>query len=71
MRRFLCRLRRSFFGLNSKYMEGVYEQFFFLKHRGHWSFAEAYALPIQIRDWFVQRLIKQLKDEQEAMKKNS
>ena len=41
-------------------MESVYEQFFFLKYSGGWSFSEAYNLPIGLRAWFTQRLIKQL-----------
>jgi len=48
-------------------MEAVYEQFFFLKYSGGWSFSEAYNLPIGLRVWFVERLIKQLKMEKEAM----
>ncbi len=48
-------------------MENVYEQFFFLKYNGGWSFSEAYNLPIGLRGWFVERLIKQLNDEKEAI----
>ena len=48
-------------------MEQVYEQFFFLKYSGSWSFTEAYNLPIGLRTWFVQRLIKQLEMEREAV----
>ena len=48
-------------------MENVYEQFFFLKYSGGWSFSEAYNLPVGLRKWFVERLIKQLKDEKEAI----
>ena len=61
------RAPRPFFGLTNEYMEGVYEQFFFLKYHGGWAFSEAYNLPIGLREWFVERLLKQLKDEQEAM----
>ena len=50
-------------------MENVYEQFFFLKYNGGWSFSEAYNLPIGLRKWFVERLVKQLKDEKEAIEK--
>tara|TARA_R110002049_G_scaffold241649_1_gene415438 strand:+ start:329 stop:499 length:171 start_codon:yes stop_codon:yes gene_type:complete len=50
-------------------MEGVYEQFFYLKHHGGWSFIEAYNLPVQLRNWFVRRLSKQFEDENEAVKK--
>jgi len=48
-------------------MENVYQQFFFLKYSGGWSFAEAYNLPVGLRVWFVQRLSQQLQDEAEAM----
>jgi len=49
-------------------MESIYEQFFFLKYSGGWSFAEAYNLPVGLRTWFSERLIKQLKAESEAIK---
>ena len=48
-------------------MENVYEQFFFLKYSGGWSFSEAYNLPVGLRTWFVGRLVKQLEDEKEAI----
>jgi len=50
-------------------MENVYEQFFFMKYHGGWSFTEAYNLPIKIRTWFAERLVKQLQDEKEAIEK--
>jgi len=50
-------------------MEQVYEAFFFLKYYGGWSFIEAYNLPVGLRSWFVKRLNKQLKDENEAIEK--
>jgi hypothetical protein len=46
----------------------VYEQFFFLKYSGGWSFSEAYNLPLGLRKWFVQRLIRQIEDENAAIK---
>jgi len=52
-------------------MENVYEQFFFLKYSGGWSFSEAYNLPIGLRKWFVERLIKQLETENEAIESAS
>jgi|TARA_R110000744_G_scaffold4638_1_gene16677 hypothetical protein len=52
-------------------MEGVYEQFFFLKYSGGWSFSEAYNLPIGLRKWFVERLIKQLESEKKAIEEAS
>ena len=63
------RLRQIFFGLNEEYIEQVYESFFFLKYHGGFSFTEAYNLPIKIRTWFVQRLIKQLEREREEIEK--
>ena len=60
-RKWRFRLQRTFFGLTDEYIENVYEQFFFLKYSGGWSFSEAYNLPIGLRDWFTKRLIKQLK----------
>tara|TARA_A100001391_G_scaffold186239_2_gene155323 strand:- start:3195 stop:3359 length:165 start_codon:yes stop_codon:yes gene_type:complete len=50
-------------------METVYEQFFLLKYHSGWSLIEMYNLPIGLRNWFVQRLEKQFKDEKEAMDK--
>tara|TARA_Y100000034_G_scaffold109306_1_gene140492 strand:+ start:819 stop:1064 length:246 start_codon:yes stop_codon:yes gene_type:complete len=52
-------------------MESVYEQFFFLKYSGGWSFSEAYNLPVGLRKWFVERLIKQLQAEKEAIESAS
>jgi hypothetical protein len=48
-------------------MENIYEQFFYLKYAGGWSFSEAYNLPVGLRKWFVQRLSKQLADEKQAI----
>lgn len=50
---------RSSFGLSDKHIENVYEELFLLKYHGGWSFFEAYNLPVQIRQWFMRRLVKQ------------
>ena len=47
----------------------MYEAFFFLKYYSGFSFTEAYNLPVKIRNWFIQRLGKQLEKENEEMKK--
>ncbi len=52
-------------------MENIYEQFFFLKYSGGWSFSEAYNLPIGLREWFVKRLLKQIKAENDAVENAS
>ena len=57
---------QSFFGLTSEYMQAVYEQFFYMKYSGGWSFTEAYSLPVGLRKWFFERLVKQLEAEKEA-----
>tara|TARA_R100000664_G_C2748620_1_gene136037 strand:+ start:800 stop:1006 length:207 start_codon:yes stop_codon:yes gene_type:complete len=48
-------------------MEQVYEQFFALMYHGRWDFQQAYSLPVQLREWFVKRLVKQKQDENEAV----
>ncbi len=58
---------RRFFGLSDDYVENVYEQFFFLKYYGGWSFIEAYNLPVGLRKWFVSKLVEQIKKENEAL----
>jgi len=40
-------------------------------YHGTWSFTEAYSLPIGLRRWFLERLIKQKEKENEEMKKAS
>jgi len=52
-------------------MQNIYEQFFFLKYSGGWSFSEAYNLPVGLRTWFVERLVRQLEEESEAIEKAS
>jgi len=61
-----CRLERSFFGLSDKYSEQLYEQIFLMKHYGGWSFIEVYNLPIGLRHWFYERLVKQYEEENKA-----
>tara|TARA_R110000824_G_scaffold851_2_gene5128 strand:- start:12431 stop:12607 length:177 start_codon:yes stop_codon:yes gene_type:complete len=48
-------------------MANVYEQFFLLKHHGGWSFIEAYNLPVGLRAWFLNRLIKQFEEEKKQI----
>lgn len=61
----------TFFGLSDEYIESVYEQIFQLKYHGGWSFFESYNLPVSVRVWFLNRLIQQKQEEQEAHKKVS
>mgnify|MGYP005825550631 FL=1 len=48
-------------------MANVYEQFFLLKHHGGWSFIEAYNLPVGLRTWFLNRLVKQFEEEKKQI----
>ncbi len=61
----------TFFGLSEKYTEIMYEEMFQLKYHGGWSFFESYNLPVNIRNWFLERLIKEKEDEAEAMRVSS
>jgi len=49
----------------------MYEEFFNLKHHGGWSFTELYNLPIALRRWFLERLVKEYKKEADEVKKAS
>ena len=42
---------------------------FLMKYHGGWSFFETYNLPITIRNWYYDRLIKQKEFEKEEMEK--
>ena len=64
-----CRWRPTSFGLTTEYQRAVYEEFFILKHHGGWSFFEAYNLPVQLRRWFLERLVKEFEDEAKEMEK--
>ena len=42
-------------------MKNVYEQFFYMKYSGGWSFAEAYNLPVGLRNCSLKGLLSSLK----------
>lgn len=60
---------RAFFGLTSDYIKDVYEQMFFMNYVGNWSITELYNLPIGLRNWFVERTLKQKEAEKEQIEK--
>jgi hypothetical protein len=62
--------RLTFFGLSDSYSEYVYEQLFYLKHYGGWSFIESYSLPVQLREWWVKRIGKEFQREKDDMEKS-
>lgn len=53
----------TFFGLTDEYLRSVYIQFFQMKQYGNWSFFEAYNLPVQLRNWFYEQLVKAKEEE--------
>ena len=60
---------RTSFGQSESYREKViYEEIFQLKYFAGWSFIEIYNLPVGLRRWFINRLIRQLKEEKENAK---
>ena len=61
----------TFFGLSDRYVEVLYEEMFQLKYHGGWSFFESYNLPVNIRNWFLERLIKEKEAEAEAMRSST
>ena len=63
------RFQQTSFGLSSEYQANIYEQFFYLKYYGGFSLFESYNLPIQLRKWFLDKLINQLKEENDQIKK--
>ena len=65
------RFQLTSFGLSDEYQLNVYEQFFYLKYYGGFSLFETYNLPIALRKWFIDKLINQLKEENDALKKAS
>jgi len=47
----------------------LYEELFALKYHGGFSLFESYSIPVGLRKWFIQRLVKQKEDEAEQTKK--
>mgnify|MGYP001198745893 CR=1 FL=1 len=61
-----CLSGQTFFGLTDNYMASVYEQIFVLMKHSNWSFIEAYNLPVGLRFWFFERIVKHFEDEKKA-----
>lgn len=61
----------TFFGLSSEYQQSIYEIFFYLKYFGGFSLFESYNLPVGLRKWFIDKLMNQLKEESDAIKRAS
>ena len=64
-----CPSLPTFFGLTNEYLETVYTKFFQMKMYGNWSFFEVYSLPVQLRNWFYDQLVKTKEEEAKQFKK--
>ena len=54
------------FGVSREYIENVvYESIYLLVKHANFSFTEAYSLPAPLRQWFVERMIKDYEDKEE------
>jgi hypothetical protein len=54
--------------LTDEYIEGAYEQMFYLNYTGNFTLTECYNLPVGLRNWFTERLSRQIKQENEAQR---
>ena len=61
---------RSFFGLGDSYFRGVIDSLFDLKMYGGFSIYESYNLPVGLRRYYIEKLVKKLEQEKEAMEKS-
>jgi hypothetical protein len=59
------------FGLSKEYIESIYEEMFLLKYHGGYSIVESYNMPIGLRRWTIERLVKQKQQEKEATEQAS
>ena len=50
-------------------MKNVYDQMFDLKIYGNFSLIESFNLPIGLRNYYTEKLIKKLEDEKKEMDK--
>ena len=64
-----CPSHWASFGLTSNYQELLYEELFILKYHGGYSLFESYSIPVGLRKWLIERLIKQKETEKEQMEK--
>jgi len=44
--------------LSSEYFKSVYEQIFLMVFKSNFNFTEVYSLPINLRNWFFDKLLK-------------
>ena len=52
-----------FFGLTHENIDSVYEQLYILIRYLKFSYTDAYKLPVYKRNWFINRFIKEKKEE--------
>tara|TARA_B100000287_G_scaffold397623_1_gene414393 strand:+ start:44 stop:289 length:246 start_codon:yes stop_codon:yes gene_type:complete len=66
-----CQSPFSFFGLTPEYKSQIHEQIFQIgfNSKGLLSFSELYNMPIYLRKFYMQRLIKHYEDEKKEIEK--
>ena len=52
-------------------MEASYEELFILKEVGGWDFYQAYNLPLALRRWWLERLLRHKEEEKEHAEKEA
>jgi hypothetical protein len=52
-----------FFGLDPTYREEHLRQFYILMKHLHFSYADLHRLPVRYRNWFIDRLVKDMNPE--------
>jgi len=66
----MYRLGYDFFGPNPKYKEVVHDEIFSLINYGNsFTFSDVYTMPVMMRRYYLDKLVKVKKQEQEAQKK--
>jgi len=69
--RYWCQSPFSFFGLTPESKSQIHEQIFQIgfNSKGLFSFTELYDMPIYLRKYYMQRLMKHYKDQEKEMEK--
>ena len=59
----------TFFGPNDSWRESFLEESFLLQYHLKMSYSDIRSLPVPYRRWFIERIAKEFRDQNEAQKK--
>lgn len=62
---------QTFFGPNDSWRESFLEESFLLQYHLKMSYSDIRSLPVPYRRWFIERISKEFKDQNEARQKAS